>query len=77
MNKDEVIRIIKAVGEALSYAHKEEKQKEKIVEELKDRKEFLEMRLKVVSRQEGKTRERLTNLQQRLQKELSLTQTGP
>jgi serine/threonine protein kinase len=31
LNKDEVIRIIKAVGKALSYAHKDEKQKEKIL----------------------------------------------
>jgi serine/threonine protein kinase len=31
LNKEEVIRIIKAVGEALSYAHKEESQKEKIL----------------------------------------------
>ena len=48
-----------------------EKKKDELVEELSDRKEFLEMRAKVLTKQENKTRERLTNLQQTLQKELS------
>jgi len=65
-------KVYKSIGSILV-----EKQKEKIVQELKERKDFLDMRLKVVSRQEGKTRERLTSLQQRLQKELSLTPAGP
>lgn len=49
-----------------------EKKKETVVKELEDRKEFLEMRSKVLVKQEGNTRERLTSLQESLQKELSL-----
>ena len=56
-----------------------EKKKDNVVKELTDRKEFLEMRSKVLVRQEGKTRERLTKLQETLQKELNLqlTSGGP
>jgi prefoldin beta subunit len=56
-----------------------EKNKENVVKELKDRKEFLEMRSKVLSKQEGNTRERLTKLQESLQKELNqqLGSVGP
>lgn len=54
-----------------------EKKKDELVNELSERKEFLEMRSKVISRQENKTRERLTSLQQRLQKELQLGSAGP
>ena len=49
-----------------------EKKKEDVVKELEDRKEFLEMRSKVLVKQEGNTRERLTSLQESLQKELNL-----
>lgn len=49
-----------------------EKKKDDVVKELTDRKEFLEMRSKVLAKQEGKTRERLTSLQETLQKELNL-----
>lgn len=49
-----------------------ERDKDEVVSELNDRKEFLEMRSKVLSKQEDKTRERLNNLQKRLQKELNL-----
>jgi prefoldin beta subunit len=48
-----------------------EKKKDELVKELGERKEFLEMRSKVLTKQENKTRERLTSLQQSLQKELS------
>jgi prefoldin beta subunit len=56
-----------------------EKNKKNVVKELKDRKEFLEMRSKVLSKQEGNTRERLTKLQESLQKELNqqLGSVGP
>lgn len=56
-----------------------EKNKENVVKELKDRREFLEMRSKVLSKQEGNTRERLTRLQESLQKELNqqLGSVGP
>jgi len=53
-----------------------EKPKEDVVKELGERKEFLEMRTKAMGKQEDKTRERLTALQQTLQKELNL-QPGP
>jgi prefoldin beta subunit len=49
-----------------------EKRKDDVVKELEERKEFLEMRSKVLVKQEGNTRERLTSLQESLQKELSL-----
>ena len=49
-----------------------EKRKDDVVKELKERREFLEMRSKVLVKQEGNTRERLTSLQESLQKELSL-----
>jgi prefoldin beta subunit len=48
-----------------------EKKKDDVVKELKDRKEFLEMRSKVLVKQEGNTRERLTSLQESLQRELN------
>jgi len=51
-----------------------EKKKDEIVKELSERKEFLEMRSKVLTKQENKTRERLTSLQQTLQKELNRRQ---
>jgi len=53
-----------------------EKQREELIKELGDRKDFLEMRAKVLARQEGKTRERMTSLQRTLQKELNLP-SGP
>ena len=49
-----------------------EKKRDDVVRELKERREFLEMRSKVLAKQEGNTRERLTSLQETLQKELSL-----
>ncbi len=48
-----------------------EKKRDELVKELTERKEFLEMRSKVIEKQEKKTRERLTSLQRTLQKELS------
>ncbi len=51
-----------------------EKKKVEIVKELSERKEFLEMRSKVLTKQENKTRERLTGLQQTLQRELNRRQ---
>jgi prefoldin beta subunit len=49
-----------------------EKDRDVVVKELKERLEFLEMRSKVLAKQEGNTRERLTSLQESLQQELSL-----
>ena len=49
-----------------------EKRKDDVVKELEERKEFLEMRSKVLVKQEGNTRERLTSLQESLQKDLNL-----
>ncbi len=64
-------KVYKSVGAILV-----EKKKDELVNELSERKEFLEMRTKVLAKQEKKTRERLTRLQQALQKELNL-QPGP
>ena len=64
---DDNAKIFKSVGSILV-----EKPKETIVKELLERKDFLEMRAKVLQRQEEKTRDRITNLQETLQKELSV-----
>ena len=60
-------KVYKSVGAILV-----EKPKDEIVKELNERKEFLELRSKALEKQESKARERLTSLQQTLQKELSL-----
>jgi len=49
-----------------------EKDLDDVVKELKERLEFLEMRSKVLTKQEGNTRKRLTSIQESLQKELNL-----
>ena len=64
-------KVYKSVGAILV-----EKKKDELVNELSERKEFLEMRTKVLTKQEKKTRDRLTSLQRTLQKELNL-RSGP
>ncbi len=49
-----------------------EKDRDNVVKELKERLDFLEMRSKILTKQEGNTRERLTSIQESLQKELNL-----
>ena len=49
-----------------------QKDRDDVVKELKERLDFLEMRSKVLAKQEGNTRERLTSIQESLQKELNL-----
>jgi prefoldin beta subunit len=49
-----------------------EKDRDTVAKELKERLDFLEMRSKVLAKQEGNTRERLTSIQESLQQELSL-----
>jgi prefoldin beta subunit len=49
-----------------------EKEKDNVVKELNERLEFLEMRAKVLTKQEGNARERLTGLQESLQQDLKL-----
>jgi len=48
-----------------------EKKKGEVEKELTERREFLEMRAKVLEKQESKTRERLTSLQESIQKEIN------
>jgi prefoldin beta subunit len=60
-------KIYKSVGAVLV-----EKPKDDIVTELDERKEFLEMRIKIIAKQEEKTREKMTGIQETLQKELGL-----
>jgi len=62
-------KIYKSVGAVLV-----EKDKATVIKELTDRKDFLEMRAKVLEKQEEKTKEKLQGLQETLQKELGLTQ---
>ena len=59
------VKVYKSAGAILV-----EKSRDDVVKELKDRREFLEMRAKILVKQEGNTRERLTTLQENLQKEL-------
>ena len=61
-------KVYKSVGAVLV-----EKDKESVLKELKERKEFLEMRAKVLKKQEDKTQEKMTTLQETLQKELGIT----
>ncbi len=49
-----------------------EKDRDDVAKELKERLDFLEMRSKVLAKQEGNTRERLTSIQESLQQELNL-----
>ncbi|RJS90324.1 prefoldin subunit beta [Candidatus Bathyarchaeota archaeon] len=60
-------KIYKSVGALLV-----EKEKEAVVKELTERKELLEVRVKVLGRQEDKTRKRALELQKILQKELGI-----
>ena len=48
-----------------------EKDRDVVVKELNERLEFLEMRSKVLAKQEGNTRKRLISLQESLQQELN------
>ena len=48
-----------------------ERDKDSVVKELEERKEFLDMRSKVLVKQETNTRERLTQLQENLQKDIN------
>ena len=64
-------KVYKSVGAVLV-----EKEKTLVVKELTERKEFLEMRAKVLGKQEEKTKEKLQGLQETLQKELGLPQQG-
>ncbi len=50
-----------------------EKDRDAVVKELKERLDFLEMRSKVLAKQEGNTRERLASIQESLQQELNQT----
>jgi len=61
-------KVYKSVGAVLV-----EKDRDTVVKELKERKEFLDMRAKVLKKQEDKTKEKMTTLQDTLQKELGIT----
>ena len=61
-------KVFKSVGAVLV-----ERPKDDIVKDLTERMEFLEMRVKVIAKQEEKAKERLDNLQATLQKELGMT----
>jgi len=60
-------KVYKSVGAVLV-----EKPRDDVIKELEERKEFLDMRLKVIVKQEEKTRERMKSIQEALQKDLSL-----
>ena len=60
-------KVFKSVGAVLV-----EKPKDDVVKELDDRMEFLVMRLKVLAKQEDKTKEKMTSIQETLQKELGM-----
>ena len=60
-------KVYKSVGAVLV-----QKPKDDVVKELEERIDFLEMRLKVVVKQEDKTKEKMTGIQETLQKELGM-----
>ena len=60
-------KVYRSVGAVLV-----ERERDKVIKELEERKEFLDMRAKVIQKQEDKTREKLTDLQGALQKELGI-----
>ena len=60
-------KVYKSVGAVLV-----EKPRDDVITELEDRREFLDMRMKVIVKQEDKTREKMKGLQETLQKELGL-----
>ena len=60
-------KVYKSVGAVLV-----EKPRDDVITELEDRREFLDMRMKVIVKQEDKTREKMTGLQETLQKEFGL-----
>lgn len=60
-------KVYKSVGAVLV-----ERQKDDVVKELEERVDFLDMRMKVIVKQEDKTKEKLTGLQETLQKELGM-----
>ena len=64
------VKVYKSAGAILV-----EKEKEVIVKELQERLDFLEMRSKVLVKQENNTRERLSNLQESLQNEINSSVT--
>jgi len=66
---DQESKVCKSVGAVLV-----ERPKDVIVKELEERKEFLEMRMKVIQKQEDKTKERLSEIQANLQKDLGIQQ---
>ncbi|MBN2335307.1 prefoldin subunit beta [Candidatus Bathyarchaeota archaeon] len=61
-------KVYKSVGAVLV-----QRDRDRVVKELNERKEFLDMRAKVLQKQEDKTKEKLTGLQETLQKELGIT----
>lgn len=60
-------KVFKSVGAVLV-----ERAKKDVVKELTERVDFLDMRLKVIVKQEDKTKEKLTGIQETLQKELGM-----
>ncbi len=60
-------KVFKSVGAVLV-----ERPKDDVEKELTERVEFLDMRLKVIVKQEDKTKEKMTGIQETLQKELGM-----
>ncbi len=65
-------RVFKSAGSILVEMPKEE-----VLRDLTERKELLEIRSKALEKQESKARERLTSLQQVLQRDLGISPTQP
>lgn len=57
--------VYKSLGAILAKSSRK-----KLIEELTERKELLDMRIKVITRQQGRTEEQLKDLQQRVQQRL-------
>ena len=69
---DDKAAVYKSVGSLLVSSNRQ-----KIIDELRDRKEIVNTRVTVLTRQEGSTRKKLTELQNRLQEQLKRAGSPP
>lgn len=69
---DDKASVYKSVGSLLVSSSRQ-----KVIDELRERKEIVNTRVTVLARQEERTRKKLTELQKRLQKQLKRTGASP
>lgn len=69
---DDKAAVYKSVGSLLVSSSRQ-----KVIDELRDRKEIVNTRVTVLARQEERTRKKLAELQKRLEKQLKRTGSSP